>query len=123
MADFIEQIQEMQDKMVKLNDLLSERDTFVSGLARIDSQIRAALNTATDAGCDNSARYRPHPNEGTDAHRIVEVMGEKPMHKNEIYAALKENRWDIPDKSVDYYLTYYGCFQKVKRGYWRYLKP
>ncbi len=123
MADFIKQMQEMQDKMVKLNELLSERDTLVSGLARIDGQIRAVLNTATDAGCDNSARYRPHPNEGTDAHDIVDVMGEEPMRKDEIIAALKEKGCHIPPASVAYYLTNYGCFQKVKRGYWRYIKP
>lgn len=122
MADIIQQIREMQEKMVELKDLISKRINLVTQLSEIDRQIKRVLDMETDTDLDENPGRWSHPNTGTDAYCMTEVMkGKEMMHRNEILEALKEEEHDISLQSVSYYLTNFKCFQNVRRGYWVYI--
>ena len=122
MVDLIEQMQIMGDKIKKLKDLTTERDLLVSQLSVIDNEIRLILNAKRQSGCSSDRSNKTRPNEGTDAYHLTEVMSDKPMHKNDILAALEGKGHNIKPHCVDWYLSHYDCFQNSKRGCWSYVE-
>lgn len=122
MANFVEEMQAVSEKVEKLKNLLARRDMLVSQLNEIDNEIKTVLGLGAE---DYSTAYRgnkAHPNPGTDGYRLTEVMSDKPMHKNDIVAALENKRYHIKPRCVTWYLSRFDCFQKAGRGYWIYVK-
>jgi hypothetical protein len=122
MADIIEQIQRMQNQMLRLKDLILKREELTSQLASIDDQIKEVLDLRGPEAKKETPYYWDHPNDQTDASRLTEVMGEEEMHKNDIIKALHDKGYDINAQSVSFYLSNFRCFENTRRGYWKYVK-
>ncbi|OQY04032.1 MAG: hypothetical protein B6I25_07450 [Planctomycetales bacterium 4572_13] len=121
MADIIQEMQKMGERMIEMRGLFKKREILVSQLSEIDREIKAVLDTEKkDVG--GKGKFL-HPNESTDPYCLIEVMSDKPMHKSEIMEAIKEKGFDFGPDSLAWYLSKYECFQSKGRGYWVYIKP
>ena len=122
MANFVEEIRAISEKVGKLKNLLARRDMLVSQLNEIDSEIKTVLNLGAEGYSVLDRGNKAHPNPGTDGYRLTEVMSDKPMHKNDIVVALENQKYHIKPHCVAWYLSHFDCFQKAGRGYWIYVK-
>ena len=120
MADIIQEMQIIGERMIKLRDLFKKRDILVFQLNEIDNEIKAVLDTEK---IDKRGKGKfLYPNEGTDAYRLTEVMSDKQMHKDEIIKAMKKKGYDFNPRCLAWYLSNYECFQSKGKGYWVYIK-
>ena len=123
MADIIQEMQRMGERMIKLRDLFENRDILVSQLNEIDNEIKAVLDVEKGGKRESGKGKFTYPNEGTDPYRLTEVMRDKPMHKEEIIKTMKEKGYDFNPSCLAWYLSNYECFQSKGKGYWVYIKP
>ncbi|AQT67524.1 hypothetical protein STSP2_00672 [Anaerohalosphaera lusitana] len=111
-------------KFDQLADLQAKRSELMEKVTKIDSQINDLIGTPSakpkatrkrkTRGRGRAKKAKPDmPEKGTGPYKLVEVMGSKPMKKEEI-----AKKTGLSPATVSVYLNKFNCFSNVRgKGY------